>query len=913
MKPIKLTLQAFGPYLEKTVIDFSAFEEAGLFLISGPTGGGKTALLDAVSFALYGRATGGRRTFDSMRCMGAPQELPTLVEYEFSLGQDTYLFRRTRASHVHRTTKEVELRDSHECYTLEEGQWKLLESRSDSAVRSRAESILHITGDQFSQVIVLPQGDFLRLLRASSKEKGEMLQTLFSAERWKALTDRLSSRARALEDKLKELEARRNSLLEKEGLENSAALSQAAEDSAKREASLRAENDTLRQQAEKAQKELKEAEEWARLLEAKSSGEAKAGEALARCDLLAGQEKENSEKRKQAEALRVQAVKAAQELARLEEKKQAAVKAAETARQAEEARRALLSTQAELKEFEQLSQDRTKRLKTGEAYIRECREASAALPALLEESHRLEKIRSDYGELARRREEQGRAFTKLDAAKKAAEEKEIALSALSRALAHEEEKLRHNTALELARTLTEGTPCPVCGSTHHPDPRKGQSGMLDQKELEALRTREKQAREESLSAGSAAGAAEAQWKQAEALWKEQEALCGEFGISLEQAQVDDDALKEKLRKTKEKAELLQKAQKRMDELNREREEAASREAALREKLSGQKAKAEELERSAKEALESLSGLDPEGLDRALKEKQEHREELERRAAELQRQAELWEADRQKAAEANRLAEEALEKVKSDLAAFSGGRALGESPPDLPALKSRAAELREESLRRSEELGKAGEACLSLKAALQAVQALEAESGRQEKDYSLAARLARLLRGDNSQKLPILQFVLSMMLEEVLASANRFFSNLSRGRYRLQLMESPRGGNALSGLDLEVADGASMLPRSIETLSGGEQFLASLSLAFGLSEVVQNHSGAVRMDALFIDEGFGSLDSETLDTAMKALGMLRGSGRMVGIISHVSELKSRLPCRIEVTRDEAGFSHAKINT
>ena len=158
-------------------------------------------------------------------------------------------------------------------------------------------------------------------------------------------------------------------------------------------------------------------------------------------------------------------------------------------------------------------------------------------------------------------------------------------------------------------------------------------------------------------------------------------------------------------------------------------------------------------------------------------------------------------------------------------------------------------------------------------------------------------------------MPILQYVLSVMLDEVLHSANRFFSTLSRGRYALRLMEGPKGGNSLGGLDLEVLDGASMLPRSIETLSGGEQFLASLSLAFGLSDVVQAHSGAVRLDALFIDEGFGSLDGETLDTAMKALALLQSSGRLVGIISHVSELKNRIGCRVEVTRDAAGFSHA----
>jgi len=135
--------------------------------------------------------------------------------------------------------------------------------------------------------------------------------------------------------------------------------------------------------------------------------------------------------------------------------------------------------------------------------------------------------------------------------------------------------------------------------------------------------------------------------------------------------------------------------------------------------------------------------------------------------------------------------------------------------------------------------------------------------------------------------------------------------LSRGRYALSRMEDHKGGNALGGLDIEVMDGASSTRRSVETLSGGEQFLASLSLAFGLSGVVQNASGAVMLDALFIDEGFGSLDTETLETAMKALAMIQEGGRTVGVISHVSEMKQYILTKIEVTRDSAGFAHASV--
>ena len=256
-----------------------------------------------------------------------------------------------------------------------------------------------------------------------------------------------------------------------------------------------------------------------------------------------------------------------------------------------------------------------------------------------------------------------------------------------------------------------------------------------------------------------------------------------------------------------------------------------------------------------------------------------------------------------------LAQQALEKANAQWRACPTP---WEERPQLPHLRQQCQTLRQESLTRREELGKAASARQALEGTLQEARRLEEELTALEGQLSRVARLSKSLSGSNPMKMPILQYVLSVMLEEVLGSANRFFATLSRGRYALRLKDGP-ATRGYGGLDLEVLDGASMLPRSIETLSGGEQFLASLSLAFGLADVVQNHSGAVRLDSLFIDEGFGSLDGETLDTAMKALAMLQSGGRLIGIISHVSELKNRIPCRVEVNRDAAGFSHAAIKT
>ncbi|MDD4808286.1 MAG: SMC family ATPase, partial [Oscillospiraceae bacterium] len=178
-------------------------------------------------------------------------------------------------------------------------------------------------------------------------------------------------------------------------------------------------------------------------------------------------------------------------------------------------------------------------------------------------------------------------------------------------------------------------------------------------------------------------------------------------------------------------------------------------------------------------------------------------------------------------------------------------------------------------------------------------------------YAVARRLADMLSGRTAHKVPIQQFVLGIMLDDILSSANNLFSDLSGGRYRLLRWTGPVSGNAMAGLDLVVQDAASGGERDVATLSGGELFLASLSLAFGLSDVVQSYSGTVRLDSLFIDEGFGSLDQETLDTTMGALLRLQKTGRTIGIISHVTELQTVIKKQIIVEPLPDGSSSVRI--
>ena len=906
MRPLRLVLQAFGPYLEKTQLDLSQFAESGLFLITGPTGG-KTSLLDAMCFALYGKSTGGRRRFAEMRCGSAPQELPTLVELEFALQGERYRFSRSQYTHINRNTKAPELRESHQCFRLEGEDWALLESKSDSAVSRRAEELLHLTCEQFSQVIVLPQGEFLRLLRASSSDKGEMLKTLFSAGVWRQVTDRFHQRERQLEDKARQTAALRASLLQQEEVESLGGLEEKAASLAQRETALRQENKTLAQQLEQAERLLQSLEQYTRLEEAAQE----AGKSLARAQAawkeLEGREIQPRHKREQAQALRQQAVALAQESARLGEQKEELLRAQAAGKQAAATRKQLEEQRQALAALGQQRETLSQRMEKGNAFCKACEEAAARLPALLERRQALEKLSAAWEELARRKARQAAALEGLSIAEQAAAQKQLLLETVSLRLERQEALLRQNAALQLAHTLEPGKPCPVCGALEHPSPAAGQETLLEPRQLESLRQEEKSARQAQVKAAALAASRKAEADQAmeavsqqEAAWKEAAASAGDFTREEAAAQLAQAAALAE--KAKGEAARLEAAKEKLRALEKERDACQQRETALREKLSALEAQAQELERRAQEAQAACAGLDHSALEEAIQAKGRAYDAKEKAAQEE-------DAQRERVQAALSLAQQALEKANAQWQACPTP---WEERPQLPQLRQRCQTLRQESLSRREELGKAASARQALEGALQEARRLEEELAALEGQLSRVARLSKSLSGSNPMKMPILQYVLSVMLEEVLGSANRFFATLSRGRYALRLKDGP-ATRGYGGLDLEVLDGASMLPRSIETLSGGEQFLASLSLAFGLSDVVQNHSGAVRLDSLFIDEGFGSLDGETLDTAMKALAMLQSGGRLIGIISHVSELKNRIPCRVEVNRDAAGFSHAAIKT
>lgn len=900
MKPISVTMQAFGSYLKQTTVDFRALGDNPIFLITGATGGGKTTILDAMCFALYCKATGGRRSWGSMRCAAAPKSAETMVDFIFQLAGTTYRFTRSQSQYAARGTGALKTKETHACYRMEDGEWELLLSGAESRVREKAEEILGLTCEQFSQVIVLPQGDFLKLLLSSSRDKAQMFQTLFATGRWERAARNLKEMAAALGKQAGELEAAKRSILEREGVENLPLLEE-------KEAALREQLVQAKAAQEAAEKAFQNENAALRAAEALS-------ERFAALEQQQAQRKTLEQKQEEMEANR----------RRLAEARRAAgVYPYFTAHQA--AQKELLTKRQAHAAAQQKRTEAEARCKAAQAQLPLAERYRSQLPELAKEEERLRNLREHalkWQALQKQRTEHAKRMALLEKQRAEAQarletaDRQLAdgnayienaqkqISLLPRLLEQVQQLMDQDAAAALAVYLEEGEPCPVCGAVHHPHPaqpskrlqeaqdalkraRKA-ADMLEsaQKRLQQRREQREQAREDlSQSNEKIASLRSEQQAQASA---EREML-DKLG-ELRELPAIDQRLTEVRSQAKKNTDAVGKIEERANAAQRDAATANavcdSAAQAHREAQAAESAAAQRLQQALEE-----SGFEQQVDYASLLLSPERMESLEHTIQAYD--AAIASADQQ------------ISRLQRELS--------GKEQPDLNAQQKRQAQAQEAAAQAAQAVGKLEQTALAAKESLGRLRKLEEKGKKLEEEYGRTNRLAALLSGKNACKVPLHQFVLGVMLDDILSSANQFFATLSSGRYSLSRVVGTTSGNALGGLDLEVIDAYTGGARAVETLSGGELFLASLSLAFGLSDVVQSYSGGVHLDSLFIDEGFGSLDQETLDTAMKALAQLQHMGRTIGIISHVSELKNRIAAQIIVGKDRDGGSTVRIRT
>ncbi len=1014
MRPERLMVRGFGPYAETCAIDFRALGASALFLIHGPTGAGKTSILDAMCFALYGEASGGERRGDELRSHLVDAGVETEVTFDFRLGAER--LRVTRRPKYRRPKKRGEgevdvdgratLWDRSDCSDdAQEG--KPLATKQGEVDREIARR-LGFTADEFRQVIVLPQGEFRRLLTASSDDREQILEVLFRTAHYRAIEAALSRAALAARRDLETLETRRQAVLEQSEATSEEELTARAIEHGERLNATRAELARAVEEERRARGAL----EAARAMEERFIERQDAAASLAALTTGAG---EIDELRREIEVARRAAplVELATAWRRAEDERRAFEEAhrlastqAETARVARAAAEARLAAEeARRGEREDARRTLERSLALGDQLER-WREAQQAAAAAAERVAALEASAAKARGAIEQAEHQLATWTEARSAAAMAAERLAGLRAAAQeaqslcerrcALAQAEQALdeqrvrtaaavveltraldeherararlavvevawRASQAERLATTLVAGEPCPVCGSPAHPRPATSAEQIVDDAALDAARTalaaceRRRSAVEqthaeaaqqlatlEGAHAAQRAALAATADESTEALEARLRAAMterdraeadarrlDEIDVALVAARADCEAARARLASVE-------------DELAGARQSSASAEGVVAERVAAIPEALRDAEvlaaatRDASARVDALDAVlaDAESAARASRESYDtaaralgaaesalalKRGECERLGPELVAKREHAGFADDTALRGAMRAPEAVAALDDRIKAFDAALAAArdrsqraevavrdQERPDITALLARHEEARQRAEASSNAIVALEAEQLQIAKALTALGEIGVDYRTSEARFGGLGRLAELADGKrNALRMSFQRFVLAALLDEALTAATARLEAMSRGRFELQRAASTTDLRRAGGLDLEVFDLHTGQGRSARTLSGGESFLASLALALGLADVVQAHAGGMRLDTLFIDEGFGSLDSESLDLAMRALEDLERGGRLVGIISHVAELRERIDVRLEVTPSRRG--------
>ena len=1019
MKPISLTIEAFGPYRDSITLDFSALQDHSMFLISGPTGAGKTSILDAMVYALYGEPSGEVRKTDAIRSDFAEPHRMTRVDFSFAIGEAQYRVERLPKQWVakKRGTGMREQNASATVYEMKDGEWKVI-ATSATAIRDTVQRIIGFRKDQFLQVVLLPQGEFRKLLVASTSEREELLHTLFRTELYRKLQEALKTaydEAKAgIEENLtkqtafiqsiphdgatpmvtiehvRELLANRgphrdalaierdeavtvveqfNVLRNQWSLYNQAqqSLTEATSkfDIVKaRETervnlsekvqflnSLAPTYELYKQYIEKQavlktlEEALSDAEERVKLatqheakcLEVYSGLEGQAESIQAKRTTLA-QFQQQAEKFDELDVLKKEFSTLHSSLEELDSKKSEATLVKQ--------RELVKTLEADLEALRKQLQDNNKFL-----------EDTPIIQEQLNDLHRYSELLEEISKVQKEIDDKSQMLASLD------ETEQVAKVHLERL----EHLMQEGRAFELVHLVVDNEPCPVCGSTDHPQLAAKPEIYPTKDEIEKART----ARDVALQKqASEVGQQKTLVTRLDELTKQVDAQVSTLKLSIDgfsernfvSVQQNLLAKMERLTALRGDSELLSKTiADNEQKLKVARDKLATLELAHNEllknlhdleiRISSVQANIDALSKTLpttniaawQKQLESLDSditvydeqvkVGKTNLDAAREQLNAKRGRLETLSSQVKEETKnlnLMYKNYTQSLQAISLSEDDFVEALRDIKEIETYRiqlhALDEAFNKAQAVYDAALKTSETVVKPSDtvsdeiyaiavehrdnlvgNLAAWDKETKHIKTTLNSLEELETAMGEAREKVKFLSRLNDLANGGEQgyKNVTFERYVLGAILDEVVYAANLRLQKMSRSRYSLERSDYTGGGRGKQGLDLAVMDAFTGQSRPANTLSGGETFLASMALALGLADVIQSYAGGIHMDTMFIDEGFGTLDPDTLELAMETLVQLQSSGRLIGMISHVPELKSRIPAHLEVIRGDDG--------
>lgn len=1020
-------MHAFGPYRDTEVIDFNDLKGQQLFAISGNTGAGKTTIFDGISFALYGNASGEDRENQAMlRSQFADDSVHTAVELLFSLKGRTYRILR-QLGHVKKGNK-TKTGERYEFYEIIDGdEFPCVDRQIVSEINAKVESLLGLTQDQFKQIVMLPQGEFRKLLTSETENKEAILRRLFKTEPYKQIGEKLRIRKKTAEENFQRqkdtlnhyiqhvyatLPEREESMLFQllnEGNYNTNQVLISLEKEISFYEKQMVEDATIYKQLEIQHKQASEKFYAAKALnerfEELAEKEAKWEQLQAQEEVFQAKEKELrlSEHATQIKPYEQQMINQKQEvqvkLRLLEKAKQEMQQGKAFLEQAEKAYKEQENKQVErenitrkvnsleeflptVKELDQIKrniQSLKERALQTEKQVNQGKEVMTKneknIQELREKIKQMDEKLSSWPEKEKQRNEL-RVQVKLMQKYKENLDKQTTLEQQGKTTKQAYLKAKEtyeqienafilNQASVLASQLHDGDACPVCGSTHHPQKASHAEAEISKEQVET--SKQELERKENAYRNVVAD-----WKSNHKILEEQKQEMVEFDVNIAdisndiQLRIDEgikltnelkqfEAISKQVKQLKvaeeKESNLMKEAEEKQEKLKKtyqeeqmnysnalatykERIRVIPEDVRILEALEKQIAEVqnkkltlekawEEAQRELQTRKENMTKISA-NLNHANKQVEEVKEKFDQ--AETAFHAALTKGDfltedayhKAKRAEEEQLQlKQAIEQYKEQVITVSKRveelkRDLqGKERKDLPALEGLVNELKENYEKAFKIWNDSKAYYQDAKKLLENIQASQKQVEKQEKEYSIVSDLHDLIRGQNDHKISFERFLQIEYLEQIIDAANERLRHLSNGQFMLMRSDRQESHGRQSGLALDVYDAYTGQNRDVKTLSGGEKFNASLCLALGMSDVIQSFQGNISINTMFIDEGFGSLDEESLHKAIDTLVELQESGRMIGVISHVKELKTIFPAVLEVKKTKEGYSKTKF--